>query len=227
MARINKASGRLRARPGDVTEPAPTGARSLGLVPQRDTLLYVPASYHPARPAPLAVLLHGAGGDAPGGIALLQGLADEYGIVLLAPASRRQTWDVIHGSYGPDRALIDQALLQTFRRYAIDPQRLAIGGFSDGASYALSVGLTNGDLFTHVMAFSPGFMAPTDLPGSPHFFITHGLRDMVLPIDRCSRQIVPQLQRGGYKVVYHEFDGPHTAPPELARAAVDWFLSDE
>jgi len=33
-------------------------------------------------------------------------------------------------------------------------------GFSDGASYALSVGITNGDLFTHVIAFSPGFVAP-------------------------------------------------------------------
>jgi hypothetical protein len=29
----------------------------------------------------------------------------------------------------------------------------------------------------------------------------------VLPIDRCSRRIVPELERGGYDVLYREFDG--------------------
>jgi poly(3-hydroxybutyrate) depolymerase len=42
----------------------------------------------------------------------------------------------------------------------VDPQRICVSGFSDGASYALSLGLANGDLFTHVAAFSPGFMRP-------------------------------------------------------------------
>ncbi len=35
-------------------------------------------------------------------------------------------------------------------------------GFSDGASYALSLGVPNGDLFTHIVAFSPGFMRLPD-----------------------------------------------------------------
>jgi predicted esterase len=87
-------------------------------------------------------------------------LADEAGLVLLAPESRGTTWDVLRGGYGPDVAFIDRALEQTFGRYAVDPRRLAVGGFSDGASYALSLGITNGDLFGHVLAFSPGFMAP-------------------------------------------------------------------
>jgi predicted esterase len=41
---------------------------------------------------------------------------------------------------------------------------LAVSGFSDGASYALSIGPANGDLFTHVMAFSPGFADLTIAP---------------------------------------------------------------
>jgi predicted esterase len=86
--------------------------------------------------------------------------------------------------------------------YAIDPARVAIGGFSDGASYALSLGLTNGDLFSHVLAFSPGFMAPAGQEGSPRIFVSHGTRDAVLPIDRCSRRIVPTLRRAGYDVAY-------------------------
>ena len=96
------------------------------------------------------VMLHGAGGDARGGLKLLKPLADAAGLILLAPASRLPTWDVIFGGYGPDIAFIDSALTQTFSRYAVDPAQIAVGGFSDGASYALSVGITNGDLFTLV-----------------------------------------------------------------------------
>lgn len=222
-----RAEGRLLARPGSVGVSAPAGLQPLGIATERDALLYVPNGYRVERPAPLVVLLHGAGGDAPGGLGLLQSFADERGMILLAPASRGRTWDVILDQYGPDITLIDQALAHTFSRYAVDPAQLAIAGFSDGASYALSVGITNGDLFTHVIAFSPGFIAPAEQQGSPRLFISHGTRDEVLPIDRCSRRIVPQVQRAGYDVVYREFDGPHTVPPEIAREAVEWYTSDQ
>jgi phospholipase/carboxylesterase len=217
-------TGRLVARPTQVTQSAPLGLRHLGIVAERDALLYVPPRYRPDRPAPVAVLLHGAGGDANGSLGLLQSFADQHGLIVLGPASRGSTWDVILDSYGPDVAVIDQALARLFQDYAVDPQRLAIGGFSDGASYALSVGITNGDLFSHVIAFSPGFLAPADQQGAPKLFISHGTRDDVLPIDRCSRRIVPQLRRSGYDLLYREFDGPHTIPPSIAQEALDWYL---
>lgn len=217
--------GRLRARPAQVKGAAPVGPQPLMLGAARDSYLYVPTAYRAERPAPLALLLHGAGGHARQGLELLQSLADAAGLILLAPASREHTWDLLVGrQYGPDATLIDRALEQTFSRYAVDPTRLAIGGFSDGASYALSLGITNGDLFTHVIAFSPGFMAPAGQTGSPRVFVSHGMRDEVLPIDRCSRRIVPELERGGYDVLYREFDGGHTIPPEIALEAVDWFI---
>ena len=220
--------GRLRARPVQVTGSAPVGLQPLMLGAARDSYLYVPATYCADRPVPLVLLLHGAGGHARQGLDLLRSLADAAGLLLLAPASRDRTWDLlVDRRYGPDAAMIDRALEQTFSRYAIDPLRLAIGGFSDGASYALSLGITNGDLFTHVLAFSPGFMAPAGRTGSPRIFASHGVRDGVLPIDRCSRRIVPELERGGYDVLYREFGGPHTVPASIAREALHWFSSDE
>ena len=194
----------------------------------RDSYLYVPATYRVAHPAPLVLLLHGAGGHARQGIDLLRSLADGAGLLLLAPASHDRTWDLLVGSrYGPDLDLIDRALEQMFSSYAVAPERIAIGGFSDGASYALSLGITNGDLFTHVIAFSPGFMAPAGQTGSPRIFVSHGTRDGVLPIDRCSRRIVPELEQGGYDVLYREFDGGHTISPEIALEAVGWLTQDE
>ncbi len=220
--------GRLRAHPVQVTGAAPVGLQPLMLGAARDSYLYVPATYRAARPAPLVLLLHGAGGHARQGLDLLRTLADAAGLLLLAPASRDHTWDLLVGRcYGPDVALIDRALEQTFSRYAVAPERVAVGGFSDGASYALSLGITNGDLFTHVIAFSPGFVAPAGQMGSPRIFVSHGTRDGVLPIDRCSRRIVPQLERADYDVLYREFDGGHTISPEIALEAVGWFTQDK
>jgi phospholipase/carboxylesterase len=218
------AEGRLSARPSAVEESFPKGLRKLSLESGRDGLLYVPRGYRVDRPSPLALMLHGAGGNAQHGLSLLQSFADESGLLLLAPDSRRRTWDVIVDRYGLDVSYIERALAQTFRRYSVDPKRIAVGGFSDGASYALSLGVTNGDLFTHVIAFSPGFMAPAGRAGSPRLFISHGTQDQVLPIQRCSRRIVPQVEGAGYEVLYREFDGAHTVPPEIARGAHDWFV---
>lgn len=217
-------AGVLLARPRQVDTTSPAGEQRLNLDAGRDGLIYVPPGYRRDRPAPLAVMLHGAGGNARQGLSLLRDFADSSDLILLAPESRGQTWDVIATNYGPDVTFIDRALEQTFDRYWIDARRVGFGGFSDGASYALSLGIINGDLSTHVMAFSPGFMAPTRRQGSPRLFISHGTRDRVLPIDGCSRRIVPQVRKAGYDVRYREFDGPHTIPAEISREAVDWFL---
>lgn len=215
--------GRLQARPTPPTRKVAYGIQALNLA-VKDALLYVPAGYRPDQPAPLAVMLHGAGGTAAQGLALLQGLADELGLLLLAPAACQYTWDIMMDDYGPDIAFIDEALAATFTRCAVDPARIAIGGFSDGASYALSVGMMNGDCFSHIIAFSPGFMAPLIQRGKPQIYLSHGTLDEVLPIYRCSRQLVPQLLENGYEVRYQEFEGPHTVPMALTREAAQWFV---
>lgn len=214
----------LQARPGRVTDTGPSGQHSLPLGSRRDSYFYVPSGYDSSEPAPLVLLLHGAGGHAHHGLGLLQHLADDSGMILVAPASVGSTWDVIvNRRYGVDVELLDRALEHVFSRYAIDATHLAIGGFSDGASYGLSLGVINGDLFTHVIAFSPGFIAPVSPRGRPKIFISHGTKDDVLPIDPCSRRIVPRLRQEGYEVTYQEFDGPHTIPANIAENAVEWF----
>jgi predicted esterase len=170
------------------------------------------------------VSLHGAGGNELLGLYPLHDLADEHGLIVLSPASRGRTWDVILGGFGPDVSFIDKALTMAFDRCAVDQARVAVSGFSDGASYALSLGIMNGDLFPHVLAFSPGFAAPSGQVGAPRFFVSHGTGDPVLPIDRTSRRVVPSLRDAGYDVTYVEFDGGHTVPPKIAREGLAWFL---
>ena len=215
--------GRLRERPrrpeGSGGEP---GLQPLGLSVGRDGLVFVPSGYHADRPRPLVVMLNGAGGSATDGLAPFHDRADEAGLILLAPESRGRTWDVILGRYGPDVDFIDRALAQTFGRYAVDPGQVTVEGFSDGASYALGLGLTNGDLFRKIVGFSPGYGPPARQEGHPQVFISHGVSDDVLPIERCSRRIVPALQRDGYEVRYREFEGGHEVPVRIVDAALGW-----
>lgn len=220
------ANGHLTSRP----RPPVAGTPPTGLIPlqlsgsDRDGVLYVPPSYAPHTPAPLVLSLHGAGGSGRRGLPRLRALADDLGLLLLSPDSRAPTWDVVRTGFGPDVEFVDRALDLVFARYAVDPARVAAEGFSDGASYALSLGLINGGLFTHVIAFSPGFVLAERRRGRPRCFVSHGLRDPVLPIDPCSRRIVRELRGDAYDVSYTEFDGGHVVPPDIARAAADWLL---
>lgn len=221
--------GYLAARPENSKKQATsTGVHALKLDSKRDGYIYIPKTYVDDRPAALAVMLHGMGGQAGHGLALLRQYADDNNLILLAPSSRSGTWDVIaNKNFGLDVLFIDQALQIAFERYAIDTSRIAIGGFSDGASYALCLGLTNGDLFTHIIAFSPGFVYAVEKRGKPAVFISHGHKDRILPIDPCSRHIVPQLQQEGFDVLYQEFDGAHEITSGVTKAAVEWFGSKD
>ncbi len=217
----------LAPAPGQVlTQP---GIHPLGLGNEiRDGRLYIPRPNPDAlavQPPPLLVLLHGAGGDASSMLRLIGPDPTAKTCVLLAPDARKHTWDFLVDDFGPDVDFLDHALRSTFAQYPIDPQRIALAGFSDGASYALTLGLANGDLFTHVMAFSPGFMRPPRLKGHPRLFLSHGTADTILPIARCTHRLLPELERLRYDLTYREFDGAHTLPEPILADALHWFLS--
>ena len=202
--------------------PGP-GTHQLGLASSRDGGLLVPETAR--APTPLLVLLHGSAGSGRLALEHVRSAAEAHGVAVLAPDSFKITWDVLLDRFGPDVRFIERALERTFQLLEIDRTRLGIGGFSDGASYALALGLRNAELFEIVLAFSPGFVGPVLLSGgAPRVFLSHGVRDPVLPIDACSRRIAQLLRQGGVEVQSLEFDGPHTVPPGVVEQAMSWWL---
>jgi phospholipase/carboxylesterase len=190
----------------------------------RDGVFYIPRGYTPDKPAPLIVMLHGAGNTGRG-VAYTFPLADEFGVVMLAPDSRDEaTWDMLLTGYGPDVEFIGAALKRIRSLCSIDGKRIALAGHSDGASYSLSLGIGTGDTFGHVMAFSPGVMKPAEVHGKPRLFISHGLSDPIMPIDVTSRRFVPRLKGLGYDVTYREYEGRHGVTQAIVREAFEWFL---
>lgn len=193
----------------------------LGLHTERDAILQLPANATQSS-VPLLVMLHGATQSAEDMFWYLGTTHEEAGVAVLAPNSRDTSWDAIGGSFGEDVAHLNRALERVFEIAAIDPARIAIGGFSDGASYALSLGMINGDLFPSVVAFSPGFVIGGTPNGKPRIFISHGTHDRILPIDRCGRRLAATLISRGYDVTFREFDGDHEIPADIAREGLKW-----
>lgn len=214
-------AGRLSARPAPpIAPPLPAGLQHpLGEGEGRPVLL-VPEDL-PKAGIPLIVMCHGAGSNPARALERLGEEPGRRGCLVLATKSRESTWDILRGGYGFDVAVLDYALTAVFRRFAVDVGRVAVAGFSDGASYALSLGVANGDLFPHAMGFSPGFVVPGPRRGRPAIFVSHGREDSVLPIDRCGRTVVAMLRAEGYAVRYLEFEGGHILPPEMITAALD------
>ena len=174
-------------------------------------------------PMPLVVMLHGAGGNGMSA-RIRYPLADELGFIMLAPDSRdERTWDELLGAFGPDEEFIGAAVRSTMARCSIDRRRVALAGVSDGASYALSLGVGNGDIFSHLIAFSPAFVLPSRVRGKPRIFISHGTRDQVMPIESTGRNVVRRMKALGYDVTYREFDGGHAVPDPISREAFEWF----
>jgi phospholipase/carboxylesterase len=192
----------------------------------RDGMLYVPKGYKEGQPSPLLVWLHGAGGS--GNVSQTMGdLADEFGIIVLAPESRSWTWGSILGDWDPDLEFLQLAMLQIQKRCSVDRERIWLGGFSDGASMSLALGISYGNIFRRVYAGSPGLMQPIAANGKPPIFISHGRADPTMPIDDTSRQFVPRLKRLGYDVTYREYDGRHQLPPEVLREVIVWMTANK
>ena len=173
----------------------------------------------------LIVALHGAGGTPAGAIEAFGGALNERGLVLIAPASKGRTWSILRSEQDLDLDSVNLALAEAYERCPIDHGRIAVGGFSDGATYALTLGVSNGDLFPSVIAFSPGGIVGGEQRGTPRFFVSHGVQDSVLPIARAGDAVVRNLRQAGYPVTYRRFQGDHEVPPAISKAGVRWFLA--
>jgi phospholipase/carboxylesterase len=215
--RFHKSSGDAPLGPGEHVLEANGDRRSI---------LFIPTTYDAKQPAPFYLALHGATGSGDSMLRGTRAAAEKHGAIVLSPSSADFTWDAIRADYADDFARVDKLMNQVFDRCSIDPRHIAIAGFSDGATYALSVGMLNGDLFTHVIAHSPGFIISGGAPhGKPRVFISHGRQDTILPFDQCGRRLAAQLERDGYRVRFDAFDGGHAATPAMRETAMSWFVA--
>lgn len=219
-------AGRMGFRPGDAptAAPLPPGRHGLAFPEGREAVLVVPEGLDLAQPVPLLVMFHGAGGEANRVLPQLVPHARARRFLLLAPQSMYPTWDVVVGGHGPDLQRLEGALAVVASHFRIDATRLAFAGFSDGGSYALSMGLTNGDVASHVIGLSAGFMNTFSQTGTPRVFLGHGRSDSQLPIETSAHVHARKLLGSGYDLTLQPFDGDHVIEPWVVARAIDFFL---
>lgn len=206
---------RLRARPGVVTETPLDPGRFGTVVGATVVDGYLPISTR-SGPIPCFVFLHGALRNVPAYVQALRPALDQTGVLMVAPHANDNTWDLLYGGYGQDVTGIDAVLSWVFKRVHVDPARVCLAGFSDGATYTLALGRANGDLFTRLAAFSPGGLLDTPVTGRPPVHVVHGTTDEILPYSVSRDVVVPRLRAEGYPVTFQSFDGGHGVPVSIA-----------
>ena len=196
---------------------------------------YQPPRAAPSGLAPGLLLLHGRG-------------ADELDLLGLAPAldprlaliSARAPFDLGFGYHWYELLDIGRPEARTFRRalelldafsaeivprYALDPARLYLLGFSQGAMMAGTLALTRPERVAGTLALSGYLPLHAGLPLEPArqagkaWFLAHGERDPVIPVG-FGRESRDYLSATGADLSYHEYPIPHAiGEAELADLA--------
>jgi predicted esterase len=230
------------ATPAASPPPLPAGAlvhRSRLFALPEDAVGYIPATAgaHP----PLLVLLHGAGRRRLLMVQHFESEADKRGIVLLAPTSGGATWDAVSIAEEPpspdsplassrshrfgtsrDANRVEAAISALSKIIPVDRTQTVLAGFSDGATFALAMGMSRDHPFSSVIAWSPGIAIRTVGPvHGRRVFVSHGRQDPILNFEVTCGEIVPLLQSEGAHVTFLPFDGGHEAPDGIKDAFLD------
>jgi phospholipase/carboxylesterase len=191
---------------------------------------------------PLLLLLHGLGADENDLFGLAPFMDERFFIV-----SPRAPQTLPYGGFawfeliiGPDgigvsvkqfeqsRVLILKFVDELIEKHNLDPKRVFLCGFSQGAMMSVSAFLSEPLKFAAVVAMS-GRAMPEMLPESEDFdalkdfpvFVTHGIYDQVLPIEngRATNEILSALP---VDLVYKEYPMAHEISQESLHDVSSW-----
>jgi phospholipase/carboxylesterase len=223
----------LRIAPREV-EPGvspPTGFVRIEAGASRAILL-TPDEIDPSRRYPLISVLHGAGRRDEQLAKAYRDEAERRQALFLIPRSALLTWDLIASPERHDLDFLEYAYELIYRRYPVDFERQALIGYSDGASYGLSIGLSNPRLFRAVMSWAAGFVVLDDTfieegDPKPSILMEHGTHDPVFPFEAIALPLRARLEAAGYPVHFRiDEGGRHWPSGDFQPEALDWFFSD-
>ncbi len=179
--------------------------------PEQTYALYLPSHYVGERTWPVIIALDPAArGRAP--LERFAAAAEALGYVLVGSHNSR------NGPLEPTIQTLGAIWNDLGRRFAIDPQRIYLAGFSGGARMASQ--LAQQSIVAGVIACGAGLLQG-DAQRFPFVYAaTAGHRDFnYLEV----RVLVENLQKRGTRATFMEFDGGHDWPPEaVAWQVLEW-----
>lgn len=200
---------------------------------ERSEILVRPPRDAPLGPRPLIVVLHGHGDEPERNAELYRKAARLRGAIVAAPSGLRPG----PGGRGFAWTFRDEAewwVLRAIERvgddHPVDPERIILAGFSQGANVALEVGLRHPDRFVGLLPVAGRYEAdrmPAPAGGGPRIYLLTGARDPAVESFRLAEQ---ELRAAGLEVELRLVPGlrhayPQSATKELGRA-LDYLLAE-
>lgn len=203
--------------------------------------------FRPAQSAPehawLLVLMHGVGSNAQDLFSLAPYVPPQFHVLSLqAPyAMGPDAFAWFQFSVNADgsrtidadqevrsRALLVQTLEQAGKQLGIPPERVVVGGFSQGGVMSLSLLLTQPALLHGICVWHsrllpevlPLQVAPEALAGR-QVWLSHGTQDNVIPLT-SAHLVRARLEPLPVALTYREYPCAHTIHPDELRDAMQW-----
>jgi polyhydroxybutyrate depolymerase len=184
--------------------PARVGAAERHAVGAGTYMAHIPAGWDGASALPLLMFFHGFGqsGGAVMGNTDLTALADDQGVLVIAPDGEEKRWAhqgaPMRERLRDDDAFVRAVLADAKRRWPVDPRRIWASGFSIGGSMTWHQACFQGALFTAFLPTAGAFWRPHPeaCPSGPvNLMHVHGTGDTVVP-----------MQGRPIREVYHQGD---------------------
>ena len=191
---------------------------------------------------PVLILLHGVGSNERDLFSIAGKLPEEFLVLSLRGPYRlgpqRYAWyqvdfksgkpAITHDQEAASRELLMNFINQMGEHHHFDPQRIFIGGFSQGAIMSLGLGLIHPGLFKGIIAISGRLpeelraeFAPASELSGLSAFVTHGTHDRVLTVD-YARKVQSFLGDVGAKCFYREYNAGHGISGEMLQDLNEW-----
>lgn len=209
------------------------------------TFLQRPAAASTPRPW-LLVLMHGVGSNEQDLFSLAPHIPDQFHVLSLRAPFRMgpgsHAWfdfsiepngerSINEAQEAESRAILVQAVQSVAEQLGIPPERVVVGGFSQGGIMALSLLLTQPALMQAAMVWHSRLLqqvvpltAPADALRGKHLWLSHGTHDNVIPLAHA-QAIAHHMAPLPVTVAYHEFPSAHEIRPSELAATVAWLES--
>jgi polyhydroxybutyrate depolymerase len=164
----------------------------------RRYLLHVPRSYHPARPAPLVISLHGAAlwPAVQRNVSRWNEVAEEHGFLVVYPAANDvfgifprgpRAWNLGPGGVQRNVIFLSELIDKLAAEYNIDPARIYVDGLSNGGAMAFVTSCRLPQRVAAVGAVAAAYTPPfawcgEDAPPMPMVGF-HGTADRMVPYE--------------------------------------------
>lgn len=209
------------------------------------TFLHRPAASSAPRPW-LLVLMHGVGSNEQDLFSLAPQIPGHFHVLSLrAPfpmAPGAHAWfdfsvepggarSINEAQEAESRAVLAKTIEAAAQQLGIPPERVVVGGFSQGGIMALSLLLTQPALMQAAMVWHSRllpqvlpFAAPPDALRGKQLWLSHGTQDNVIPLAHA-QAIAHHMAPLPVTVTYREFPGAHEIRPAELSATVTWLDS--